>query len=263
MPIGTARVRGDVVAALRRAFIAAAVAAGLAPIATPRPAMATGVAPSCFLASINGARAAAGLPGLAAGAELTAVAAAHSQQMAVAGIIFHNADLAAEAPSTWRTLGENVGRGPTCEDIARAFLASPEHRVNILNPQFDSVGIGAALSGRVMFVTEDFMQSGYTGGEAVATQPEATPPTSAAPAVEPAVVAAVPVVPAPPARPARAAKPTPRPSPSPTPGPRVTRSWSAPVGDAPAPDAADSPVPASSLLAALSQAARLFVAGVL
>lgn len=60
--------------------------------------------------------------------------------------------------SGWWLLGENVGwTNSTVDYLHRAFMASPEHRRNILDPRFTSIGIGETVSadGRI-FVAEDF-----------------------------------------------------------------------------------------------------------
>ena len=41
----------------------------------------------------------------------------------------------------------------------QAFMNSPEHRKNILDPKFDSVGVAIVTSDTTIFVTEVFMQS--------------------------------------------------------------------------------------------------------
>jgi len=64
---------------------------------------------------------------------------------ALAGFFYtHQAEAAIAdlAPSNWQSLGENVGVGPTCAKIAQAFMNSPEHRRNILDPSYASVGLG-------------------------------------------------------------------------------------------------------------------------
>jgi uncharacterized protein YkwD len=60
---------------------------------------------------------------------------------------------------TWCHLGENVGAGPSIESIEPAFMASPLHRANILDPNYDHVGTGVAknaTSGYV-FVVQEFV----------------------------------------------------------------------------------------------------------
>ncbi len=74
-------------------------------------------------------------------------------------IISHNPNLRTAVNAPWRKLGENVGCGDTDVDaLHEAFMNSPKHRENIMDPTFDSIGIGIVMSGDTMFVTEQFMQ---------------------------------------------------------------------------------------------------------
>jgi hypothetical protein len=116
---------------------------------------------SCFLSAINAARSAAGAAPLSVQADLLRISRAWSQTMATAGQLFHDADLSKLAPSRWQALGENVGMGPTCDAIAQAFMNSPEHRRNILDPAYTTVGVGVVdAAGGTIWVTEDFMGTG-------------------------------------------------------------------------------------------------------
>lgn len=61
--------------------------------------------------------------------------------------------------NAWCHLGENVGAGPSVESIEPAFMASPEHRANILNPVYDHVGTGVATNATsgYVFVVQEFV----------------------------------------------------------------------------------------------------------
>jgi uncharacterized protein YkwD len=122
-----------------------------------------------FASRINEARIAAGLPALVVKAKLADQARGWSIKMSEASgenlgracQLSHNPQLAREVPLVWKTLGENVGCGAGNVDaVHQAFMDSPEHRRNILDPKFDSVGVAIATSDTTMFVTEVFMQSG-------------------------------------------------------------------------------------------------------
>jgi len=54
-------------------------------------------------------------------------------------------------------LGENVGRGGNIETLHQAFMDSPGHRDNLLNPVYDLVGIGVVWSEGIPYVVEVFM----------------------------------------------------------------------------------------------------------
>jgi hypothetical protein len=186
-------------------------------------------AESCFVSAINAARSSAGVAPVGTNGDLLGVARVWSGTMASAGHIFHNPAIADLAPSNWESLGENVGVGPTCANIAQAFMNSPEHRRNILDPSYSSVGLGVVdAPGGVMYVTEDFMG---TGGAPANVAPAPAPvkaapapaPVKAAPA--PALVKAAPApAPAPvKAAPAPAPIAVPKPAPQPTPAPAPAR----------------------------------------
>ncbi|MFN2610189.1 MAG: CAP domain-containing protein [Actinomycetota bacterium] len=165
---------------------------------------------SCFTSRTNSARISAGVAPLTTRGDLVSIARRHSSQMAASGTIFHNGNLANEAPSDWQALGENVGMGPTCDDIHTAFMNSPHHRANILDSQFNYVGIGVVVaSDGTIYVTEVFMKA--SGGTTTPTAPVARPRRVTAP-TKPRATQPAPAAPA----------PEPSPSPSPPPGSKVT-----------------------------------------
>jgi uncharacterized protein YkwD len=111
---------------------------GAPPAAPPSRAL-PAVQANLQLQATDQARAAAGLAPLTWSSCLAAVAAAHADQMANAGAIYHGdgvqRDLAC-GPGPERS-GENVGEAPGGIDdqqIFDAFMASPDHRDNILGP---------------------------------------------------------------------------------------------------------------------------------
>ncbi len=56
------------------------------------------------------------------------------------------------------TAGENVAYDANPQSVHVAFMHSPGHRDNILNPKFTAVGIGVMHKGNLIWVTEDFAQ---------------------------------------------------------------------------------------------------------
>ena len=78
-----------------------------------------------------------GLPALSVNGTLVAKARSWAEHMAAVGAISHS-NLADGAPSEWRRLGENVGRGPSVDSIHDALVASPEHYQNLTDPGFQS-----------------------------------------------------------------------------------------------------------------------------
>ena len=176
---------------------------------------------SCFVSKINAAR--GGRGALAVNGDLVAVARRHSAKMAASGTIYHNGSLSSQAPDGWQSLGENVGMGPSCDVIHDAFMNSSSHRANIMDPDFNFVGVGVVIAGDgTMYVTEVFMQK--EASQPAQGEPAPTNPTAAAPRRATAPRATTPRATAPrgaPQAPPPAEAPPP-PPPPPPPGSKVT-----------------------------------------
>ena len=128
-----------------------------------------------FLGRINELRADKGLGPLTVDPELTAIARAWTARMVARGDISHNPRLGAAVTSDWNKLGENVGTGPDVDDLFTAFVRSPHHYVNLVDPSFTRVGIAVAVApDGSLFTTHDFAA---VAGPA----PAATPDTPDAP----------------------------------------------------------------------------------
>jgi hypothetical protein len=132
----------------------------------PGSALATAVVPNeieaDFLALLDEEREAHGVQALVPMAELTSGARAHAAEMAAAGFIFHNADLGSVLADGWAKLGENVGVGYGADSLHLAFMASPGHRDNIVDPAYDAVGVGTVEARGaiyVVFVFADLIDS--------------------------------------------------------------------------------------------------------
>jgi hypothetical protein len=111
-----------------------------------------------FIAKMNAARQANGLRPYSVASDLTSVARAHSANMASKQSLYHNPSLTSEVHN-WQAVGENVGEGPTVDDIHNAFMQSPEHRANILDHDYTQVGVGVSVDKHgIIWVTEDFRQ---------------------------------------------------------------------------------------------------------
>jgi hypothetical protein len=137
-----------------------------------------------FFADLNAVRARAGVPPLATDGQLISVARAWSSQMAGGAGLSHNPSLGSQV-SDWRSLGENVGEGSDVASIEAALEASPHHYQNMVDPNFQYVGVGVVEAGGTIWVTEDFKQSKSgvpsTAVPAPAPKPSprpASPPTS-------------------------------------------------------------------------------------
>jgi hypothetical protein len=131
--------RGVQVAA---AVLVAVALAGAPLVLEHRPAAAAGDDVSDYLGRINATRAAAGVAPLTLDGELSGLAQAWAQQLADWQRLQHASDLSVGVTQPWKKLGENVGRGGTTAAIYPAFVASPTHYANIVDPSFTRIGIG-------------------------------------------------------------------------------------------------------------------------
>jgi uncharacterized protein YkwD len=188
--------------------VAALVTALLLLAATPSPAVAADAGIEAdYVAALNRVRAREGLAPLEVHGELVGVARAWADTMAGANDIWHNPDLGSQVSAPWVVLGENVGTGYEVPVIMQAFVDSPSHHRNIVDPRFDFVGVGVTWGsdGR-MYTAHVFMDLGGSSAPAPAPAPAtaapappppppppvpAPPPAAAAPERVEAVFAAV------------------------------------------------------------------------
>lgn len=169
---------------------------------------------SQYVSSLNAVRADAGLPPLAVDGELTAVARAWADRMASENRIWHNPDLGNQISAPWWKIGENVGTGVEVSAVMQAFVNSPAHYRNIVDPDFEFVGVGVTYGsdGRMytahVFMDLDGGASAPAPAPAPAPEPEPGPSSDTA-AQAPTQPAPAPAVdtPPPPATPPAAAAP--------------------------------------------------------
>lgn len=162
-----------------------------------------GTAEAEFVALINQLRASRGLGALTVDVELTAQARSWAGTMAAQGRIFHAGDLSVGISSNWQKLGENVGVGGTVGPLFQAFVDSPPHLANLVDPGYTRVGVGVVTSGDRIFTTHRFMSVAAAAPPppaATAPQPAAppAPPPTAAPTTAALITVAPTTVPAPP-----------------------------------------------------------------
>jgi uncharacterized protein YkwD len=124
---------------------------------------------------INQERAQRGLPPLQADARLTQTACQHTAEIVKHQTLSHQfagepalPQRYADAALRFDVAGENTAMAGTVSSVHRVLMNSPEHRDAILNPDFNSVGIGVLRSGDSLYVTEDFaqVQKNYSNDEA-------------------------------------------------------------------------------------------------
>jgi uncharacterized protein YkwD len=112
------------------------------------------------LAAMNGDRAANGLGALCGNGQLSGIAQNWANWMAANGSLTHQ-DLNGVIGSTgFSAMGENILVGPSslsAGQMEAAWMASSEHRANILSGAYSAAGVGVAYSsdGRV-WVAVDF-----------------------------------------------------------------------------------------------------------
>ena len=129
----------------------------------------TGMSPAeaALLREVNITRAHFGLARVRPDARLEAAARSHSREMLVTNTFAHGAFASRMVQFDVRGsfAGENLAWGTgyraSARAIVQAWLASPEHRANLLRPSFTRIGIGS-LSGDfqgnsgALVVTADF-----------------------------------------------------------------------------------------------------------
>lgn len=117
-----------------------------------------------FVSRINDLRASQGVAALAnESSQLHDVALSWAGTMADAGSISHRPNLADVAPSNWTRLGENVGVGYSVESLHNAFVASPGHLKNLVDPAFQTIAVGVVVRDGRIFVTQNFMAASGNG----------------------------------------------------------------------------------------------------
>jgi uncharacterized protein YkwD len=146
-----------------------------APAPAPRPAPAPTPAPAPAPAAFNADAAAArllelsnaerakeGLGPLTMRGDVVAIAHDWSLSMAAAGEISHNPNLLTTPTRNAlaaRMMGENVGVGGNVDQVHNAFMNSPHHKENIMEPAFSVVGYAVVQSSDgMLYMTQDFVQ---------------------------------------------------------------------------------------------------------
>jgi uncharacterized protein YkwD len=159
----------------------AARTAPAARAASPRPVVAAAPSPeheAQFVSRINSLRASKGLSQLESHGQLQSVARNWTERMVQAGEISHNPNLGSQVEGNWTKLGENVGVGYDVEGLMQAFINSPSHYKNLVDPAWNYVGVGVTIAGDGrMYTTHNFMAM----GEAPAPRAPSPPPAPRSP----------------------------------------------------------------------------------
>lgn len=102
---------------------------------------------------------------------LNALAERQAKDMADRNYIYHtsNADLMnrvqQQCGGAWSIIGENVGVGSSSTSIFNAFMASPDHKNNIIESRYAKVGVGAYKSANgAVWIAQLFANCSNCGG---------------------------------------------------------------------------------------------------
>ncbi len=195
----------------------------------------------------NQARASDGLAPLRWDSQLQSIARWRAEDMSVRDyfshqippegyLVFHYMD---QRGVQYVLAGENIGWNTASDDQATAymqqmFMNSPTHRDNILNPAWDSMGVGAykGSDGKLMYCV--LFKQTYAAN----ATPKPTPRPTATPKPTPKPTPRPTATPQPTLRPVATPVGTPAPTPRPTARPTPT-----PHGNQPAPTARPTPTP--------------------
>ncbi|MCZ7631765.1 MAG: CAP domain-containing protein [Microthrixaceae bacterium] len=103
----------------------------------------------------NQAREAAGLAVVIHNPTLQAKAQNWANLLAAHGSLVHS-NLAEDAGSGWRALGENLAKAGSIEEAQRLFMDSPAHRSTQLSSRYSQIGVGVASNGGTYYVVHVF-----------------------------------------------------------------------------------------------------------
>lgn len=169
----------------RPAIVATALAVIIAATTLVAPPAAAGPVEDeqQFVVLVNQYRAGRGVAPLAVHGELVATAQSWTQSMAERGQLTHAPDISAGITAPWTKLGENVGvHGVNnVPELFDAFINSPAHVANIVDPSFTHVGVGVVYDAAgKMWTTHRFMALATTVSTTT-SPPTTAPPTTAPP----------------------------------------------------------------------------------
>lgn len=133
-----------------------------------------------LLGLINRDRIGNGLRPLRMQVRLRDYARHHAADEQARGTIWHDmAEYERWAPSGWTGLGEKVAYNSSVTAMHASYMRSPGHRANILDPEFDYVGVGITVArDGTIFNSEDFMTHPDSRLPTVSAGPAPTTPTT-------------------------------------------------------------------------------------
>jgi uncharacterized protein YkwD len=131
--------------------------------AAPAAARPSNSAEQTLFDAVNRERAALGLRSLQWDYALASAARLHTTLLASHDALSHRFDGEADLQTRLRLAGarfslvaENVAQAPDISTLHIAWMNSPPHRANILDPTVDSIGIAIERRGEEYYATQDF-----------------------------------------------------------------------------------------------------------
>ena len=116
--------------------------------------------------ALNRERSTRGLPALQWDVALASAAREHAARMAQRNVLSHQLPgepqiqvRATKAGARFTTIAENIAVAPNPATIHSAWMQSPHHRENILDPELNVVGIGVVKGTDGLFAVQDFSQA--------------------------------------------------------------------------------------------------------
>lgn len=111
-----------------------------------------------LVALTNAERTRQGIPALASSGCATSQAAARAAALAGDKPLEHAPMAPVMAACAVAEAGENLARAAaTPDDVLKAWLGSPGHRSNLLDPTYDAMGVACRLDGRQMLCSQVFV----------------------------------------------------------------------------------------------------------
>ena len=146
-----------------RGYLCAGVLIVCAGVGGAARAQQASVAEQYLYQAANAERARVGLGPLRWDSALYRAAAGHAREMAARESISHQyagepelAERGKSAGGRFSVISENVAEAPTAVRIHDAWMNSPGHRENLLDPRVDSVGISVLRRGGQLYAVQDF-----------------------------------------------------------------------------------------------------------
>ena len=149
-----------------RRFLTALVATSVLMVGNPAigPAAATGThqlnpTEELFVEAINQLRAEVGVGPLVVHSELSHLSRGWTAMMVSANRLVHADPISGGFTEPWRRFGENIGYSWSVDSLMNAFRTSPGHYANLIDPDYNYVGVGVVWVGGTLWTTHRFVET--------------------------------------------------------------------------------------------------------